>query len=208
MMNRKLIGGAGEIERHRRYEDAVWLLSDIAQASAVTAMEHLQAPDPNFKVMVEDATRSNCADGLVAGSDLKIVMCLTAYCRTSQLKAALPINLACSWGLRDKVIWVLADMNDEDESSTLLVRLAQSVAASLVSGQLYVVRRAEAWSGWHACFAKITSHIAGTSINNHFTIFWCGFAFIGIYKTCTHIGQVCTHLQGRCNIATCTYASG
>ena len=76
-----------------------------------------------------------------AGSDLKVVMCLATYCRTSQLKAALPINLACSWGLRDKVIWVLADMNDEDESSTLLAWLDKSVAASLASGQLSVVRR-------------------------------------------------------------------
>ena len=67
-------------------------------------------------------------------------------------------------GLRDKVIWVLADMNDEDESSTLLTWLAKSVAASLVSGQLHVVLRAEAWSGWHACFAKNTSHMAGIHI--------------------------------------------
>jgi hypothetical protein len=153
-----------EIERQRRYEEAVWLLSDIAQASAVTAMDHLQAPDPNFKVMVENATRSNSADEMIAGSDLKIVMCLTTYCRTEQLKAALPINLACSWGIRDKVIWVLADMNDEDESSTLLAWLDKSVAASLVSGQLSVVRRTGPWSGWHACYAKNTSHMAGIHI--------------------------------------------
>ncbi len=70
------------------------------------------------------------------------------------MKAAPPISLACSWGLRDKVIWVLADMNEEDESSTLMEWLAESAAASLVSGQLYVVRRDEPWSGWHACFAK------------------------------------------------------
>ena len=90
-----------EIERERLFDEAVDLLSEAALESARQAMEHLQSPDPNFLVMVEDATRSNFADGLVAGSDLKIVMCLTSLCRTSQLKAALPINLACAWGLRD-----------------------------------------------------------------------------------------------------------
>ena len=156
--------GEEELETERLFDEAVCLLSEAARVSARRAMEHLQSPDSNFLVKVEDATRSNCADGLVAGSDLKIVMCLATYCCTSQLKAALPINLASSWGLRDRVIWVLADMNDEEESSTLLAWLAESVAASLVSGQLYVVRRVEAWSGWHACFAKNTSHIVGTSI--------------------------------------------
>ena len=156
--------GEEEIETERLVDEAVGQLSEAARGSARWAMEHLQSPDPNFLVKVEDATRSNRADGMEAGSDLKIVMCLTTYCRTSQLKAALPINLACSWGIRDRVIWVLADMNDEDESSTLLAWLDRSVAASLVLGQLSVVRRAGPWSGWHACYAKNTSHMAGIHI--------------------------------------------
>ncbi len=90
--------GEEEIETERLLDEAVGLLSEAARGSARWAMEHLQSPGLNFLVKVEDATRSNCEDGMVAGSDLKIVMCLTTYCRTSQLKAALPINLACSWG--------------------------------------------------------------------------------------------------------------
>ncbi len=159
--------GEEDIETQRLLDEAVYQLCVEARAAASYASKHLQAPDTNFEATVENAMHSNCADAvlaLVAGSDLKIVMCLTTYCRTEQLKAALPINLACSWGLRDKVIWVLADMNDEDESSTLMAWLAETVAASLVPGLLYVVRRAEPWSGWHACFAKNTSHMAGIHI--------------------------------------------
>ena len=50
-------------------------------------------------------------------------------------------------GLRDRVIWVLADMSDEEESSTLTKWLAESVTASLHSGQVYVVRHSEEWKG-------------------------------------------------------------
>ena len=90
--------GEEEIEAERLFDEAVSLLSEAARVSASRAMEHLQSPDSSFLVKVEDTARSSFADGLVAGSDLKIVMCLTTYCRTSQLKAALPINPACSWG--------------------------------------------------------------------------------------------------------------
>ncbi len=97
--------GDEDIETERLVNEAVGQLTEAARESALWAMGHLQSPDANFLVKVEDATRSNSVDGMEAGSDLKIVMCLTTYCRTSQLKAALPINLACSWGLRDNVIW-------------------------------------------------------------------------------------------------------
>ena len=93
--------GKEDIETQRLLDEAVIQLCDEARAAACKASKHLQAPDPNFEATVENAMHSNCADAvlaLVAGSDLKIVMCLTTYCRTSQLKAALPINLACSWG--------------------------------------------------------------------------------------------------------------
>jgi len=153
------------MEQQRAMAEAVSLLSHTACAAASNSAEHLQSPDPNFLAMVEEATRPNCADdNIVAGSDLKIVMCLTTFCRTEQLKSALPINLACAWGLRDKIVWVLADLNDEGESSVLLPWLAETVAAPIASGQLHIVRRAEVWSGWHACFAKNTSHMAGLYI--------------------------------------------
>ena len=90
--------GEEELETARLFEEAVFQLSEAARVSARRATEHLQSPDSNFLVTVENATRSNCVDALVAGSDLRIVMCLATYCRTSQLKAALPINLASSWG--------------------------------------------------------------------------------------------------------------
>jgi hypothetical protein len=53
--------GEEEIETERLLDEAVGLLSEAARGSARWAMEHLQSPDPNFLVKVEDATRSNCA---------------------------------------------------------------------------------------------------------------------------------------------------
>ena len=153
--------GEDEQREQAALEAALDVLVDCARTAAAQACQHLQAADPNFTVMVEDQLRRVGLDNLKTGSDLKIVMCLATYCRTEQLQAALPINLACSWHLRENVIWVLADLNDEAPSQELLSWLSQNVYASLQTKQLCVFRPAQAWNGWHASVAKNTSHMAG-----------------------------------------------
>ena len=112
--------GEDEQREQAALEAVLAVLIDCARTAATQASQYLQAADPNFTVMVEDQLRSVDVDNLKTGFDLKIVMCLTTYCRTQQLQAALPVNLACSWHLRDKIIWALADMNDEAPSEELL----------------------------------------------------------------------------------------
>mgnify|MGYP000456071615 CR=1 FL=1 len=70
--------GEEEIETARLLEEAVGQLSEAARVSASTAMEHLQSPDSDFLVMVEDATRSPFPYGPAAGTDLKTPTCLAS----------------------------------------------------------------------------------------------------------------------------------
>ena len=169
----------GDADRERedtdRAERAVQV--GIAAEAVKAAVEHLQAADSNFTTKAEVAVRSMFeSDELTAGASLKIVMCMATYKRTAQLELALPINMATAWSLRDKVVWVLADLNDE-ESAVLTRWLAHSVPSSLSAGQLHVFRRASVggaggvspgglvpFPGWHASVGKNTSHYVGIHV--------------------------------------------
>ena len=103
--------------------------------------------------------RSAVLEGGRAGP-VKVVMCITTFKRTPQLAMALAYNLAMTWHLRELVRWVVVDFNSGDER-TCVVRMLQHIAQrSFLAGQLRVFA-AEPWSGWHACFAKNTSHVTG-----------------------------------------------
>jgi len=71
---------------------------------------------------------------------------------------ALAHNLALSWRWRNVVRWVVVDLNPPEERQRVVSMLQNVAPESVEVGQVRLWAAA-AWSGWHACVAKNTSHL-------------------------------------------------
>ena len=153
-------------------EDFICQLRNTVEVAA-RAQEYLQEADDNFTAyfrrmadLTEDLELMYPYD---ERDRYQVAMCITTYKRTQQLLLALPANLCMAWAYRNRIMWVVADLNDTQEERDLLKsELLRLCPASCAHGHLRVFEprpeSAPHWNGWHASVAKNASHLAALSV--------------------------------------------
>ena len=112
-----------------------------------------------FKQLVEAYSQSTSAAMFYNESEkVQAVLCMTTFCRTEQLIRALAFNLVTLWPWRNLVAVVLVSFNDEPQGARLRSLLVKHFRVALSHGVLIYLERNEDWDGWHASYAKNTSH--------------------------------------------------
>lgn len=136
-------------------------LKDYATVVAMDTAQWLQQPDPNFghafKTMA-DAMPTSAGWDYDATHKTKIVLCISTFRRTEQLRRALAINLITMWPMRNLISIVLVSFNDEPEGAELRKILNSHFQMALSHGVLRYFEKSEPWDGWHASVGKNTSH--------------------------------------------------
>ena len=96
----------------------------------------------------------------------RFALCIPTFKRTWQLTQVLPINLVLAWELRDKCIFVVADLNKELSDDMIL--LFQKCNLAVQEGILKHFRRhvpeEDRFTHWHASIGKNTAHAVAASI--------------------------------------------